>query len=167
MSQQIRFMRPNPQYVLTDLFLRGFKTDRSVFIMIDPAFVGYPDYFNPNKRHIIWYNDGVAAVKRGYEILEETLKLLKSNNWKCKFYSLLKCEDRQAIKIIEKISNNEVIKTSKAPIDDTRALIVFALNYYLNQHTQETINQYSKLGKPICVIDQFAVKRYPRDSIIF
>lgn len=162
MKKQIRFIRPNPQTLLYDIFLRGSKTDKTMLIMIDSYFEGHPDHIRPDKLIPKTFKDGLASIEKSYEIVKNTLKQLKTTNWT--FFVHTDIGNKKFIKILKKFSKNEVKNLNfKIDPNKVRSLIAFTSNKP-NKIIEKTINQFVSIGKPVCVIDKWGVKRYPRSD---
>lgn len=161
MSKQIRFMRPSPQSIINDIFLRGAQAERTMMIIVDSYFVGQPDSVKPGDRVPPLYNLGIESEKKALEIFEKTMKQLKATNWKFRMTSDI--GKGPYLEVIKKYTSKEVKFTDfKSFADKTRSLIVFARRDSRGDQWEKIANRYLELGKPVCVVDEFGVKRYPR-----
>ena len=158
-------MRPNPQTLLCDIFLRRAEADKTMLVMIDANFEGHPDHIRPDKSIPKMYKDGEAAIKKGYEIFETILKQLKTTNWK--FFVHTNIGKRKYIEIMEKLSENKVGNLErKIKPNKVKSLLIFVPSHEPNEIIKSTMKEFLKLGKPICVVDNWGVKRYPRSGLI-
>lgn len=162
--KQIRFMRPNPQSFVNDIFLRGAKAERTMMIIVDPYYSGQPDSVKPGNKVPSLFKLGKEAIEKEMEIFKKTLEQLKATNWKFRMTSDI--GKRPYLEIMEKFTSKKVDFTKfKSKSDSTRSLIVFARRDSNGDQWLDIMNEYLKLGKPVCVVDEFGVKRYPRAEV--
>lgn len=161
MKKQIRFMRPNPQSAINDIFLRGSKADKTMMIVIDSRYGGQPNSLRPGEKIPCLYKLGLEYITNGYEIIEKTMKQLKASNWK--FRMTTDFGKDTYIKIIKKYTNKEIEFTKyKSMAKNTRSLIVFANDNSDGYIWEHIAKEYISLGKQVCVVNEYGVKRYPR-----
>jgi len=160
-GEQIRFIRPNPQQIISDIFLRGKGADRSMMVVFDPYFEGHLPYIKPGSKTPILFKDGVHAIELGRKIIEDTIKSLKIYNWK--IWTLHDCGLKHEIKMIKRITNSNVeITNYKSMVNDTRCLIAFISEKSRCETVHDIIKKYLKKQKQVCCVDPYGVKRYPR-----
>lgn len=162
MKKQIRFMRPNPQSYINDIFLHGAQSERTMMIIVDGYFRGHPDHIPPHREIPKLLIDGMAAEKKGIEIFKTIMKQLQITNWKFRIPSDIGMNS--FVEIMKKYTKKPIKETKhKLMIEKTRSLLVFASRNGPNEFGLEAIKEYLKYGKQVCVVDQYGIKRYPRE----
>ena len=163
-KKQIRFMRPNPQSFVNDIFLRGAKAERTMMIIIDSNYSGQPDSIKPGNKVPPLLKLGKEAIDKEMDIFKKTLKQLKATNWKFRMTSDI--GKRPYLEIMKEFSSKKVDFTKfKSKSNSTRSLIIFARIDSSGDQWLDIMNEYLELDKPVCVVDEFGVKRYPRKEV--
>lgn len=160
-KKQIRFMRPSPQSTINDIFLRGAKAERTMMIIVDGYFRGQPDSIKPEDEIPSLYKLGIEAEEKGLDIFKKIMKQLKDTNWK--FRITTDSGTKSFIEIMKKYTNKNIkITNYKSIAEKTRSLIVFARRNSRGDMWKNEVKKFLQLGKQVCVVDEFGVKRYPR-----
>ncbi|HEC72036.1 MAG: hypothetical protein ACTSW7_01060 [Candidatus Thorarchaeota archaeon] len=160
-KKQIRFMRPSPQSSVNDIFLRGAEANRTMMIIIDSDYRGQPNSVKPGDQIPLLLKDGLEAENKGQKIFKSIMKQLKATNWKFRVTTEIGTTPYR--KIMEKYTEKEIKFTKfDSMAEKTRSLLIFARKDSNGYQWLSTIDRYLALGKQVCVVDEFGVKRYPR-----
>lgn len=159
-KNDIRFLRLCPKPIMNQLFLTG-KVKRYIMVYMDPYFIGQPDHLAPYEEIPKMYKDGIAAEAKASEIFQNTIEELKAHNWK--FSINIKLGKKVYVDIMEKHSKTKVKEINLRLNDNPRSLIVFTHSRKgPDDLASSMIERFLRIGKPVCIVDQLGIKRYPR-----
>jgi len=171
MTEHIRYSRPKPQTYIRDKFAKGKKANKKMLVLIDPSFAGRPNRIPPHKEVPLLFKIRLEAIQEGYIIFEDVIKQLAEHDWKFILSTSNGVGPYQ--RIIERLSQQpcKIAKNQKICFEQGSSLLVFVPHRIRktslfvkesNTTTKTMIWNFIKYNKPVCSVNSYGVKRYPR-----